>query len=213
MKKKIYGLVCISLSCFAPAVFGFNPNSFELTNLDIQSVQHCPARNTNKVELGCKAYRQTTTYTCGPAAAMAVMHYYGKLSLKDFNRDTEMRISKEMGAAEGDFGGTTLHQVASWLEGHGFNVDDGSPVSVDMIIDNINKKIPTIVSANQHWLVAKGYSKGSTPDQDEITFADSCCDVSTMTRQQINSLWGASQLAENHCNDAGQYIVATPANP
>lgn len=162
----------------------------------------------NSIHLDCKSYYQTTDHTCGPAAVMTLMRYYKRLAPSEMNQRTELRIAMEMGATEQ---GTSLSQVANWLSGHGFRVDSGRRVTSDIIIDNLKRGIPTIVGANKHWVVAKGLRQSGNRDQDEILFSDSCCGTSTLTRADIDSMWGESQINGSHCREnQGQYIVATP---
>jgi len=180
-----------------------------LTKEIISSLEKCPRKNT--MELNCKSYHQTTNYTCGPAAVMTLMRYYGMLSAKDMNKTTELRIAHEMSATAGDGGGTTPSQVESWLADHGFSVDSGQNVSTDLLIANVKKGIPTIMGANRHWVLAKGYNKGSTPAEDEVIFADSCCNVSVMSRDTIDMMWAEAHMPSNHCSDnVGRFIVAIP---
>ena len=99
------------------------------------SAEKCPIQPKNSRQLSCKTYRQTTNYTCGPAAVMTLLNYYHKIGGKDLNKHTEMRIAGEMGASDK---GTTPDQVVDWLEGHGFQVDSGMRVTTDMLIENID---------------------------------------------------------------------------
>src|SRR5579862_9876418 len=85
-----------------------------LTRGIISSVESCPVRTSK--QLHCNTYMQTTSYTCGPAAVMTLMSYYGKLNSSSLNKQTELTIAKEMGADEN---GTTLSEMTSWLKGHG----------------------------------------------------------------------------------------------
>ena len=92
--------------------------------------------NTNIKILNVGHYRQTTPYTCGPAAVMNLMYYYKMLAPKDMNKDTEMRISMEMHASDA---GTTPSQLEGWLSDHGFTVYSGQRVSSDMLINNLKE--------------------------------------------------------------------------
>ena len=164
-------------------------------------------REKNSQQLNCKSYHQTTNYTCGPAAVMTLMRFYGRLSPSEMNQKTELRIALEMGSTEQ---GTSLAQVSSWLSGHGFSVESGRRVDSEMIINNLKKGTPTIISVSHHWILSKGFNKGSTSDKDEIIFSDSCCNTTIITRANIDSMWEESQMPSNHCDNAGEYMVATP---
>ena len=205
--KKILGFLLLLL-CFQTSVA--EEVIRESLNLmpDSDTSEHCSRYSHDNVALSCKSYHQTRSYTCGPAAVMTLLHYYGKLDKSQMNAATEMRIANEMKANEE---GTTPYEVVNWLSDHGMHVDSGANISTDDIIANLKKGIPTILSYNRHWIVAKGYNKADDPDYDEIVFADSCCDVTVLTRSTIDSMWASSQLAANHCDyNVGYYIVAVP---
>ncbi|MDR3478418.1 MAG: peptidase C39 family protein [Gammaproteobacteria bacterium] len=191
--------------------FARQSESITLTTEEIRSSEDCAEPNKESIALNCKSYHQTTNYTCGPAAIMTLMSYYGKLSPREMNRTTEMRIAAEMGAKTGDDGGTTESQVENWLSGHGFSVDSGQRVTTDLIVDNLKRGTPTLVGFSRHWIVAKGFRKGATSEKDEIVFADSCCNVTVISRDTIDYMWLNSQRPANHCRDnVGIYIVAKP---
>jgi predicted double-glycine peptidase len=63
-------------------------------------------------------YQQTLDWTCGPAAVMSLLYYYGKLPAKELNQVTELRIAKEMGTSVKI--GTSAHQIIRYLNKHGF---------------------------------------------------------------------------------------------
>lgn len=180
-------------------------HSIILTKETIQSLERCTSNKS--VKLSCKSYHQTTSYTCGPAAVMTLMNYYGLLNSKNMNQQTELRIAGEMGATKD---GTSSSQVAEWLRNQGLSVESGQRITTDKIIENIQKKIPVIIVFSNHWLLAKGYNKGSTPEEDEIIFADSCCNVTLISRKTIDSMWQESQMHNSYCrSNVGAYIIAT----
>ena len=173
----------------------------------ITSREKCPT-GSGSMQLRCVSYHQTTGYTCGPAVAMTLMHYYGLLSSGDMNKKTEMRIASEMGAEPN--GGTSVSQLVSWLRSKGLSVDSGQNISSAEIINNLKKGIPTIIGFNDHWILAKGYNKGSSStyqNQDEITFADSCCGIKVIPSGVIDSSSGPS-INPKQCGNIS-YIVAT----
>ena len=193
--------------------FSSNANgdqSIILTQEMIQSSEQCYEAQTKKtVQLKCSAYRQTTPYTCGPAAVMSLMRYYGKLKPFELNKTTEMLIAKEMGATSE---GTSPAQLETWLSNHGFTVKSGYRIDTDQLIKNIEEGKPTIVGYSNHWLLAKGYIKGKTPSEDEVIFADSSNTTTKIYRERIDSMWLEAQLSNNRCPNNGEYIVATPKN-
>jgi len=205
--KMIFNYLILILFLFSVSEsFAHNNNSVTLINEHSTSLEKCPVSDTS-MELTCKSYQQTTNYTCGPAVIMTLLRYYHVLSAKDMNQSTELRIAREMGADNG----STASQVEAWLSNHGFNVESGQKITTDTLIDNVKRGIPTIVAYNQHWILAKGYNKTSTPSQDEIIFADSCCNVRIISREIIDSMWVEALMPSNHCGgNIGTYLVAIP---
>lgn len=113
-------------------------------------------------------FQQTTEYTCGPAAVVTLLNYYGL-------QGDEMTIASEMGTSTTK--GTTLPQMADWLKANGFNVVSGEGGSLDLIRQNLDKKIPTFIEWSdwsRHWVLAIGYDTRNTTDlmDDVIIFAD-----------------------------------------
>jgi len=120
------------------------------------------------VLLNLKAYQQTTDYTCGPASALTLLHYY--------HRDgNEMSIASEMHTSAST--GTTPENLATWLGNNGFNVNWGENGTLEMIRQNLANNIPTLVEWSDwggHWVLAVGYDTRNTEDpmDDVIIFAD-----------------------------------------
>lgn len=167
-------------------------------------------RTVKERTLSCKAYRQTTSFTCGPSVVMSLMNYYGKLTTNKMTRETEMRISREMNAS-GE--GTNPNQIMSWLSDNGFSVSSGECISSSLIERNIDKGIVTIVTYNRHWLLAKGYKKAtdnSSPDM--IYFADSSCGGTiALSAETVDTMWSMGAMKQGFCGiHSGFYIVATP---
>ena len=119
-----------------------------------------------------------------------------------------------MNAIPGEGGGTTTDNLVTWLKSHGFSVQYGRNITTDMIIENVKKGIPTIVAYNSHWLVAKGYYIGSSStykNQDEILFADSCCNTTVISRDSLDSTWQEAHMSHGNCGNNGDYIIAIPS--
>src|SRR5581483_1732463 len=125
---------------------------------------------SNAVQLKCHPYRQTTRYTCGPAAVMVLMSCYGLLNAKELNQVTELRIAAEMGTVKDV--GTTQSQMVAWLENKGFRVSAGEGITSGMIIDNINSGIPTLVGFGNHWILAEGYYPREAFLGEDLIFVD-----------------------------------------
>ncbi len=199
-------LIC--LFCLSSASLAFADDTY-VTVLSpyCSMVSHGTPQGTH---LSCATYHQTTGYTCGPAAVMMLMHYYHMLGNRDLNGKTEMRIAQEMGATQ-ENEGSSSSQMEDWLSIHGMQVDSGNGVDTDFLINNLKDGKPVIVGYNRHWLLAKGFNKGSKPEEDQIIFADSCCNVSVMSRETLDNMQQEARMPENHCaGNVGQYIVATP---
>ncbi|MDR1941388.1 MAG: C39 family peptidase [Endomicrobium sp.] len=107
-----------------------------------------------------KGYQQTTNYTCGIAAVMSVLHYYGKLKKRQLNHKTELKLAKEMHTSKKH--GTTPQQISGWLKSAGFKVKNAKNGNLRTLRANIKKGIPVIVEWidwGGHWAVLCGYHK------------------------------------------------------
>jgi hypothetical protein len=187
---------------------------------------HVPSPPKHLVLYDVYSYQQTTNYTCGPAVVMTLMRHYGKLSDSDMNRTTEMRIATEMNTT---ILGTSQVNMVQWLEKNGFSVSYGQNVTLDMLINNINHGIPTIIAwndLNEHSMLVVGYhSDGPTPtgSKDMIFAADPSS--SGYIVENGNTLNGIDSLTPNQLelnetnaryffnpthSAVGMYIVAVP---
>jgi hypothetical protein len=115
-----------------------------------------------------KAYQQTTEYTCGPAAVVTLLKYYNRSG-------DEMEIARGMNTSTTT--GTTPENMARWLVENGFDVEWGEHGSLELIRENLSKKIPTLIEWSDwggHWVLAVGYDTRNTEimTDDVIIFAD-----------------------------------------
>jgi hypothetical protein len=184
-----------------------------------------PTPHKHLVLTNVYSYQQSTNYTCAPAVVMTLLQHYGKLRASDMNRTTEMRIAQEMSTTES---GTSQSEIVAWLQKHGFNVQYGQNVSLDMLTNNINHGIPTIIAWNdlsEHAMLVVGYhAEGASPmgDNDMIFVADPASSGSVenngKTIRGIDSL-SPNQLQLNQINAnffnpthsmIGMYITAMP---
>lgn len=121
--------------------------------------------------LDVHAYQQTEDYTCGPAAVMSLMQFYGMLRADEMTKETELRIAKEMGTSK-EFG-TSPQQIADWLMHHDFSVESGINGTVDMLRENLKRNIPTLVEWidwGGHWALNAGYyMQHDVPNENEDT--------------------------------------------
>lgn len=118
--------------------------------------------------LNLTAVQQTTDYTCGPAAVLSLLRFYGR-------DGDEMQLARQMGT--NDKVGTTPENMAKWLQKNGFIVNWGEHGSLGMLQENLTKHIPTLVEWSDwggHWAIVIGYDTRNTanPDDDVIIFAD-----------------------------------------
>lgn len=188
---------------------------------------HVPNPPKHLVLYDVYSYQQTTNYTCGPAIVMTLMHRYGKLKDSEMNRATEMRIANEMGTTMVD--GTSQIKIAEWLKQHGFSVSYGQNVSIDMLIDNINRGVMTIIvwnDINAHAMMVIGYhaEKAFPSGDDDVIFTADPASSGYIV-ENGHTLYGidtltANQLELNQFNTryffnpshsaSGLYITAVP---
>jgi hypothetical protein len=173
-----------------------------------------PASSKTLVMLPLRAYQQTTSYTCGPATLLTLLHYY--------HRDgDEMKIAEEAKCSKEK--GTTPQNMVAWLESHGFDVKWGEHGSLEMLRENLAKGIPTIVEWidwGGHWVTVVGYDTRGTenPRDDVIYFADPADGIDGMrdgltsfNARKFNSMWFDAFLFDRPMFKV--YIIATPKKP
>jgi len=132
---------------------------------------------------GLKGYQQTTYYTCGPAALLALAKFYRVPGIEE-NEETEMRIAREMGTRDMNSTqpGTKPEEMLGWLRDHGFDArieyeDKGDGSALERLRENLRSGIPTLVEwidLGGHWEIAVGYDyrNESDPWDDVLIFAD-----------------------------------------
>ena len=179
------------------------------------------------VSLGVKGYQQTADHTCGPAAVMSLLRWYGKLSVSDMTPTTEMRIAREMGTGEmsSPRPGTTTEQMVSWLEKNGFVVASGEDGSLELVRRYLNKGIPVLVEWidwGGHWVVATGYHAAyESPEKgpDTIFFADPSSHwgnpnnpdgISSFNAWRFRDMWFDAQYLDPGRLVKNVYIIAVP---
>lgn len=122
-------------------------------------------------------YQQTTEYSCGAAAALTVLNYFGD---KSFDEPTLIKLLKTKPKI-----GTSLGNMVKFFKGIGWDVQS----SLDMppfdeyafqkfVIENLSAGKPIIVENvdwGGHWRVIIGYDSLETSDllyDDVLIFAD-----------------------------------------
>lgn len=185
------------------------------------------SNNPFYLSLGVKGYQQTTDYTCGPAAVMSLMRWYGLLNDQQMNHDLEMRIALEMGTGNitSKHPGTTPQQIENWLRKNGFTVTLGYNGTLDMLRENLQKGIPTIVEWidwGGHWVVVTGYyaaSESPAEGVDTIFFADPAVHwysvnnpegISSFSALRFRDMWFDAQYFKPGQLVRNIYIVAIP---
>ena len=121
-----------------------------------------------KTLLNVNSYQQTTEYTCGPAAVVTLLRYFGK-------DGDEMTIAAEMGTSSTT--GTTPEQMTTWLNNHSFTASWHQEGTLEILRENLQNNIPTLVEWSDwggHWVLVIGYDTRNTADpmDDVIIFAD-----------------------------------------
>jgi len=118
--------------------------------------------------LGVESFQQTTEYTCGPAAVLSLLKFYGKTG-------DEMSMAGEMGTS--NLTGTTPQQMTTWLNAHNFTASWQQGGSLEILRQNLANNRPTLVEWSDwggHWVLVIGYDTRNTDDpmDDVIIFAD-----------------------------------------
>jgi len=113
-------------------------------------------------------YKQTTEYTCGPAAVVSLLNFYGV-------KNDEMKIASEMESSTTV--GTNPEQMTSWLNKNNFIASWHENGTLEMLIKNLKNKIPTLVEWSDwggHWVLVIGYDERNPSNimDDVIIFAD-----------------------------------------
>ncbi|MFZ4546560.1 MAG: C39 family peptidase [Bacteroidales bacterium] len=118
--------------------------------------------------LNVDSYQQTTEYTCGPAAVLSLLKFYGK-------EGDEMSIASEMGTSSTI--GTNPDQMTAWLNNNGFVASWHQEGSLEMLQENLKNNIPTLVEWSDwggHWVLVIGNDIRDPKNvmDDVIIFAD-----------------------------------------
>lgn len=125
-----------------------------------------------------QTYQQTTEYTCGPAAALTVLYYYGN---HDFD---EMDLTQGM-KTQGIHIGTNTANIVAFFKNIGWQVETGlasKPMESymafkDFVIRNLRQQRPIMVENidwGGHWRVIIGYDDMGTESfsDDVLIMAD-----------------------------------------
>jgi hypothetical protein len=170
-----------------------------------------PDSNPHLVMLPIRAFQQTTSYTCGPAALLTLLRHYEK-------DGDEMTIADEARCTPDK--GTDPDNMVAWLEAHGFQVTWGEHGSLDLLRGNLERGVPTLVEwidYGGHWVVVVGYdTRGTdTPWDDVIHFADPADDhdderdgLTSFNALRFDAMWFDAFLFDRPMFKV--FITATP---
>lgn len=152
-------------------------------------------RNLNL--LNVISYQQTEEYTCGPSAVMSLLNYHNVIKTSDLNKQTELRIAKEMGTSLKV--GTSPKQIEEWCLRQGFDVNSSIDGTIDQLKQNIHAQIPTLVEWidwGGHWALVIGYYENLILLADPIS-KESCFNsingIICVTEDRFESMWFDAQ--------------------
>ena len=141
--------------------------------------ENLPSTDDRIILKNFPTYQQTTEYTCGPAAGLTVLYYYGE---KNFD---EMSLVKEMKTQPYPIG-TNTKDMANFFEKIGWEVDSSlkheSFAEYDefknFVWENLKNDTPILVENVEwggHWRVIIGYDTLGTAEtlDDVLIMADS----------------------------------------
>jgi hypothetical protein len=173
-----------------------------------------PVESEHLTLLPIRAFQQTTSYTCGPAALITLLEYYGRAG-------EEMTIADQASCTSGK--GTSPQNMVAWLENNGFDVTWGEHGSLEMLRANLDKGIPTLVEwidYGGHWVLVVGYDTRGTesPRDDVIWFADPADGhdgvrdgLTSFNARRFDSMWFDAFLFDKPMERV--YITAVPSKP
>lgn len=119
-----------------------------------------------------KTYQQTTEWTCGTAAALMVLDYYGLRGSEDDQTLVRLRGKDEPGYS-------SLTHMKNIFDGLGgfemdftYNYDDLEKITQSMLLENLKNNRATMVEWcdwNGHWQVVIGYdTMGTDIESDDV---------------------------------------------
>jgi hypothetical protein len=195
------------------------PGPHYYTGIDFDTLKS----NDHLMVIPLKSYRQQmTNYSCGAAAAMTVMSWYGK-PVNNTDADEE-RVARDMYRNVSEKTGINPEQVVAWFNRNGMNATWGTGGTREMLRENLKNGIPTMVEWMDwggHWVVVVGYDTRGTETvwDDVIIFADSVDShddrvdgITYFNYGEFDAMWfDAHYFPENMRERV--YVVAVPATP
>ena len=176
--------------------------------------------NDNLTVITLNGYgQQMTNYSCGAAAAMTVMSWYGKPVPKT-DADEE-RVVREMYPNVSEKTGINPEQLVAWFNRQGMNATWGTGGSHDMLRENLKNGVPTMVEWMDwggHWVVVVGYDTRGTETvwDDVIIFADSVDShddrvdgITYFNYGEFDAMWFDAHYFPENMRDR-VYVIARP---
>lgn len=212
MSQKIHPLRVLKITtlCFGVVLFFLAGCSGASHYGYGQNLSQWPSQ-PGRTQLKIQAFQQTTDYTCGPAALLTLIRYYGQ-------DGDEMQIARQVKSNAEK--GTHPANIAAWLRERGFDANFHENGSLEMLRENLQKGRPTLVEWidwGGHWVLVIGYDTIGTEtlDDDVILFADpaDCCDgcidgITYFNAQRFDSMWFDAFLFEKTMKKL--YVTAIP---
>lgn len=194
------GLVAVSLTAavlFAHATLP-SEQSVEVRK-KTDAAQDAPTPDTNRILLPLTAFQQTKSYTCGPATLITLLRF--------FDRDgDEMQIAKEAKCTPAK--GTAPANMVAWLENHDFDVTWGENGTLNLLRENLDRGVPTLVEWidwGGHWVIVVGYdTRGTGSERDDVIYFADPADsldgardgLTTFHAKRFESMWFDAFLFE-----------------
>ena len=193
------------------------PGPHYYTGIDFDTLKS----DNNLTIIPLKSFRQQmTNYSCGAAAAMTVMFWYGN-PVNNTDADEE-RVARDMYSNVSDKTGINPEQVAAWFNRNGMNATWGTGGTREMLRENLKNGVPTMVEWMDwggHWVVVVGYDTRGTETiwDDVIIFADSvdCHDdrvdgITYFNYGEFDAMWFDAHYFPEKMR-VRAYVVAVPA--
>lgn len=179
---------------------GDNEDSPYFSNIDFYNLENS---DTLTMLTNFKTYQQTSEWSCGVAAALMVLEYYGKLD--DWNEQTLADLRSDH---KGVHGGTCLIQMQDIFDAvGGFTyestddyVDDLYSIDLSLIRSYLEQGIPVMVcwlDWGGHWQVVIGYDDmGTEFELDDVLIVADPYDT-TDHNQDGYGVYGAERFIYN----------------
>jgi predicted double-glycine peptidase len=170
----------------------------------------------SRADLAVPDVRQSTGYTCGPAALQAVLAYYGIAVRED-------ELSAAMGASSEN--GTTPEAIVSAARAHGLDAELRENLSVDDLRAELDANRPVIVEM-QAWTDSPHVDWASDWDDghyavlvafegDELVFEDPSVlgSRAQLPRREFETRWHDIDFGRRHVHAAIVLRGKSPAPP